>query len=452
MDVLGSAGLVLRNLSLTQNNFSRDVRTLATGLRVNSAVDDPSGLAIADTFQSKVMGLQQSVTNVQTGGNLLNVADGALSTVTSILQRIRSLVVQAHSDINSLDQLNNIQTEINQLLLEINKISSTVSFNGLKLFDGAFDTSQGTTDGITQVPSPTLAADGSSGSPNVVNADGLGNPGLLISNAGPSGMGNAIPALMVFQVLSYSDNAVDPDTGTPVGPGVYVQFSAYSQSSGFGAAPLMVDTSAVPINAGPIMSTFATPNGSSNLLEFTLANLTQADVGATIAFQTTNGTAAATGTPLTINDGGSEGTTVSVSLPTLSTNALNISGISVLPPNVVNFINQLQGPSSSNNLAVASSEIAVDAALQQVNDARAQIGAQAVALQQDASNSGVAIVNYTATESNIRDANIGQATTDFARNQILNQVGTSVLAQLRVSAEQLSALLFSATGSSHVHG
>src|SRR5579862_1643800 len=143
MDVLGSAGPVLQNQALTQNRLATDVNALASGLRVRSASDDPSGYTISETLQTKVAGLQQSTTNVQTANNLLNVADGALSSIVLVLQRIRSLVVESNSDVNSQNDLQNIQSEINQLLLEINRIAANTSFNGLSLFNGNFQQSTG---------------------------------------------------------------------------------------------------------------------------------------------------------------------------------------------------------------------------------------------------------------------------------------------------------------------
>ena len=138
MDVLGSAGWVLQNQALTQNRLAKDVNALASGLRVRSASDDPSGYTVSETLQTKVAGLQQSVTNVQTANNLLAVADGALTSIEDVLQRIRSLVVESNSDINSQEDLQGIQSEIDQLMIEINKISTTTNFNGLQLFSGQF--------------------------------------------------------------------------------------------------------------------------------------------------------------------------------------------------------------------------------------------------------------------------------------------------------------------------
>lgn len=457
MDVLGSAGWVLQNQALTQNRLATDVNALASGLRVRSASDDPSGYTIAETLHSKVTGLQQSVINVQTGNNLLNVAEGALNSVELILQRIRSLVVEANSDINSETDLVTIQAEIDQLLLEINKISSDTNFNGLKLFTGQFDNGSGASNhaaSITEINSPILNANGAQGYNLTSNSQ-------IDSNGDPTGPGpgpfiepfhqlmtQQVPALLVFQVLSYSPNAVDPDTGLNVGPGVYVEFQAYSTDPSMGNAPLYQDISALAVNAGPIINAqYDAPisfgGGSPKLLlQFSVANLTQADVGATAAFITTTATAnTATGEPLTINDGGDEGKTVSINLPTINTVALDISDLSVTRPDTVNFTNTVTGQASSNVMAAAFAEQRIDSALEVVTQARAQIGAQTVALQQDADNDNVAIVNYTASESNIRDTDVGRTVTDYTREQIMVSVGTSVLSHLEVSTQQLTALL-----------
>lgn len=449
MDVLGSTGQILRNLSIVQNNLSSDTRALASGLRVQSAADDPSGLAIAETVQSKVAGLQQSVNNVQTAGNLLNVADAALNSVQSILRRIRSLVVESRSDLQSNGDLQNIQSEIATMLQEINKISSNTSFNGLKLFDGSHDTSQATPISVTQVasPVPDSSTSGSASSTDVVNADGLGNPGPLITLAGagipPAGF--FVPTFMTFEVTGYDASAVDPDSGTNVGPGVYVKFTAYSTDPSLGGSPQFVDTSAVPVNGGQITGTdFIAPGSGLDLLNFNVANLTAADVGTSISFVTSAGTTAGTGTALNINDGGQEGTTVSISLPNLSTNTLGVNDISVLAPDQINFLNASLGASSSNQYAASAAEIKIDAALDVISQVRSEVGAQSVALGQDANNASLTIVNETVAESQIRDADIGRTVTDYTKNQILAEIGTGVLSQMGVEANLLTRLLIGA--------
>lgn len=454
MNILGGADSVLLNFDRNQQNEETAVRQLSSGLRIESAADDPSGLAISENLKTRITGLQQAVTNVQSGSNLLNVVDNALSSVSGILQRIRSLTVESRSDINSSTQLQAIQDEINQLLQEVNKIGESTNFNGLSLLNGAFDTSAATQNRIVQIASPILNADGSIGSPNVSNYDGLGNAGPLIPTVTTPGSAFT-PAIVVFQVTGYDPNAIDYKSGSNVGPGDYVQVTSYSTASNFGPAPEYLDPNAQPINSGifPAPGTpvdYAEPGGGGAVasLAFTLANLTPQDVGATVAFEGIAGQAAGTGHALNINDGGVEGSTVSISLPTINSNQLGLSGISVLAPATVMYDPatgnyDIMGQSSSNNLAAADAQFKVDQALQSIGTVQAQVGAQMVAMQQDSNNAGLGIVNYTASQSMIADTNIASTVSDFTREQILTNIGTSVLSSMQVDAATLTTLLIS---------
>jgi flagellin len=453
MNVLTGADVVLLNLDRNQQAFEKTVSQLSSGLRVNSAADDPSGNAIATNLTSKVGGLQQAVNNVQNGINALNVANGALVTVQNILVRINNLLVEANSDINSSEDLQDIQTEINSLLSEINTIGEKTNFNGLNLLNGAFDSSPGTNPSFTQVTSPY------GGTTTVTNETGTpgGASGPLVTQAGiPLVNGAFVPALMVFTVTSYSNNAVDPDTGTNVGPGVYVQFDAYSLSNTNNGtymlgAQLYQDVSAVAVNAGQSgVTDYVTPAGTGLLLNFNLSNLTAADVGSSIAFLSQDGAGASTGTPLAINDGGDEGQTLNFSLPTVNTNALGLSGISVLYPQTVGITPgsfnapQLNGPSSSSNIPASSAQLLVQQALTTITTNEAQIGAQIIAMNDDNSDDNTAIVNLQSSVSDITDLNVGQATTQYTQEQILTSVGTEVLSQIQSNGKIMTALLIQA--------
>jgi len=131
------ANATAENLARNQSALQTSVTRLSSGLRINSAADDPSGLAIAANLQSQVAGFDQATQNVQNATNAASVADGALATTTDLLQRIRSLAVEAASDISSNADKANIQTEISALLLEVNRISQDTSFNGVTLLDGS---------------------------------------------------------------------------------------------------------------------------------------------------------------------------------------------------------------------------------------------------------------------------------------------------------------------------
>src|SRR6202011_3808781 len=129
-----SAGL---NLNRNQGALHTAVTRLSSGLRINTAADDPSGLAIAESLQAQVNGFDQGARNVQDATNAAQVAEGALQTTTDILQRIRTLAVEGASDITSSSDRGNLQKEVQQLLLEVNRISQNTNFNGQALLDGS---------------------------------------------------------------------------------------------------------------------------------------------------------------------------------------------------------------------------------------------------------------------------------------------------------------------------
>src|SRR5579872_7370049 len=114
------ANSVALNVNRTQNALGQSVTRLSSGLRINSAADDPSGLAISENLHSQVGGFDQGARNVQDANNAATVAEGALQTVTDILQRAHSLAVEASSDITSPTDRQSLQAEIVQLLLEVN--------------------------------------------------------------------------------------------------------------------------------------------------------------------------------------------------------------------------------------------------------------------------------------------------------------------------------------------
>lgn len=454
MDVLRSTGQVELSLFRTQMDEERNVRALASGLRVVSASDDPSGLAISTNIQTKVSGLQQGVQNVQTANNLLSTADATLASVQQILERVHALVIQASSDFNSNGDLQSIQSEIETLLQEVDKIASTAKFNGINLFDGSLATSASAYD-----TSPTAISvspfDGGT-SPDVYDFTGSGTP-----NSGPMiyadpahgtvmyGSPGFVSGLTEFKVVGYSTNPVDPNLGALGSPGVYLQITQYSSDPNFGGsggATEQISVSAIPVGAGedegsgfPLALTNA--NGTQNMLYFDLANLSQQDVGVAMAFQTFDASSPANGKALSINQGAGEGDDVSISLPSVSASALGISNISVLDPGVVDWQNNPLGTSTTNAAATADAEGRVQHAIDAISQARARVGAQSVALQEGASDASLEILNQTAAMSGIRDANIGQSASALVKDQILSTIDVSVIAQMQVDAKLVIGLV-----------
>ena len=126
-----------RNLSNTQNDLSMSLEKLSSGFRINRAADDAAGLAISEGLRAQVGGLNVAARNAQDGISVIQTAEGALTEVHSILQRMRDLAVQAGSDSNNADSRTALQGEINGLASELNRIGANTQFNGINLMDGA---------------------------------------------------------------------------------------------------------------------------------------------------------------------------------------------------------------------------------------------------------------------------------------------------------------------------
>ncbi len=129
-----------RNLSVTQGQMSKSLEKLSSGFRINRAADDAAGLAISEGLRSQVGGLKQASRNAQDGISVVQTAEGALTEVHSILQRMRDLAVQASNDSNSTEARSAIGAEVTQLQSELTRIADSTNFNGTKLLDGSAGT------------------------------------------------------------------------------------------------------------------------------------------------------------------------------------------------------------------------------------------------------------------------------------------------------------------------
>jgi len=119
-----------RNLSASQGSLATSMQRLSSGLRINSGKDDAAGLGIADRMNAQIKGITVAVRNANDGISLAQTAEGALSTVTDVLQRMRELAVQAQNGSNGTSDRTNLDTEYQQLSAEITRIAAQTKFNG----------------------------------------------------------------------------------------------------------------------------------------------------------------------------------------------------------------------------------------------------------------------------------------------------------------------------------
>ena len=125
-------------LTVNQGNVEKSIQKLSSGLRINSAADDASGLAISEKMRAQIRGLDQAESNAQDGISLLQTAEGALQQTTDILQRMRELVIKGqNTGVLTDEDRTSISNELSTLRDEIDRISTSTTFNGKKLLDGS---------------------------------------------------------------------------------------------------------------------------------------------------------------------------------------------------------------------------------------------------------------------------------------------------------------------------
>ena len=122
-----------RQLGITNTNLARSTEKLSSGYRVNRAADDAAGLSISEKMRGQIRGLEQASTNAEDGQSLIQTAEGALSEIHSVLQRMRELTVQASNDTNVSADRKAIAKEVRALTSEINRIATQTQFNTMGL-------------------------------------------------------------------------------------------------------------------------------------------------------------------------------------------------------------------------------------------------------------------------------------------------------------------------------
>ena len=138
-----SALFASRLLTQTSAALNKSIERLSSGLRINRAADDAAGFGVSERMRTQVNGLEQSKRNAQDAISLIQVAEGGLSQISDMLQRLRTLAVQASNDTNTTVDRRVVQTEVNQLIAEVGRQASATSFNGRILLNGTFASGTG---------------------------------------------------------------------------------------------------------------------------------------------------------------------------------------------------------------------------------------------------------------------------------------------------------------------
>ncbi len=133
-----SAMFAQRTLGATNDSIGNDISKLSSGMRINKAGDDASGLAVSEKMRSQIRGLNQASQNASNGISFLQTTEGYLQETSDIMQRIRELAVQASNGIYTSEDRMQIQVEVSQLVAEVDRIASAAQFNGMNMLTGRF--------------------------------------------------------------------------------------------------------------------------------------------------------------------------------------------------------------------------------------------------------------------------------------------------------------------------
>ena len=407
-----------RNLSTTNDAMSKSLERLSSGFRINKASDDAAGLAISEGLRSQIGGMSQAVRNTQDGTSVVQTAEGALSTTTSILQRMRDLSVQASStgSLND-DAKSSIQKEMSQLKSELTRISDTTTFNGTKLLDGNYK-------GTFQVGAnagETISVNiGRAASAKGLGVDGVDVTGNGLYTAGAAGAGkvsttnatSGAPAVLTITAAASQDFGAASGTAA--------SFENLTGQISFGGKTFdlgSVDYS----NADNDNNAATTPTSGQALTA--LNNAAKAALGLT----TNPFAASGSNLTFTVTDA-VEGYT------TTGGNAVGGAGVTAA---------QISAATATFSGATGASEAikAIDSAIKSVSSQRADLGAIQNRFEHTVNNLNTAIENTTSSESRIRDTDMAAEMSKFTRSQVLTQAGTSMLAQANQSTQSILKLL-----------
>ncbi|QXE20235.1 flagellin [Clostridium sp. 001] len=261
------ANNAIRNMNINSGNASKSMQKLSSGLRINSAADDAAGLAISEKMRGQINGLDQASSNSQDGISMIQTAEGALNETTSILQRMKQLATQSANDTNVGDDRSQIQSEMNQLTSEINRIGNTTEFNTQKLLDGGASAS-----GVKNSSTEATGVAAKGGEIKALNAIDIGNS--AISNTNDSAL------TLTFLVTDNGSKAV---TFTVNGASFKTLYDQTDAGKAGKDATNDMRRAAIQKVLGEISSSsaFTMPNGT-NLSKVTLAdvaNITVSDDG-----------------------------------------------------------------------------------------------------------------------------------------------------------------------------
>ncbi|MGB7283632.1 MAG: flagellin [Candidatus Acidiferrum sp.] len=427
-------------LNITQNNLQNTLFQLSSGSRINSGADDAAGLAIANGLEANITALTQSSANANTGVGALQVADGALAQVTTLLNRAVTLATESATGTVGTSQRGALQAEYSQIQSEIDSIGSTTSFNGSSVFNSQpasiflSDGENSTTISANQINLTSASLLQAAGQSATLSASGAITAGDTVT------IGNT---LYTFVAASNAATAAPSTLSTADATGATAQTS--NVAAGTGAVNVLIDSNtndnqqtqltntlanlAAAVNGGAGSGTVYQAGGNAN------PDATATASGLSVTFSATPvGLGLGDGTATQLASDATGGVSIATTSAGLALLGGDAGGTGLLATGAA-------GTDLSTATDAQAALTAINNAIATVASDRGNIGAVINRLQAASNVESVQVQNLTSAEDQITAANIPQQVTNLSEYSILNQSGISALAQANSTQQSILKLL-----------
>ena len=374
-----SAMLSNNALANNDNLLAQSLERLSSGLKINHAKDNPAGLAMAKRMNAQIEGLSKANDNANDGISVIETADGAMTEISEMLQRMNELAIKAANGPMSDSDRETVQDEVSQLKEEVTRISETLEFNGQKLLNGEFelkgyvygDLDVKVSEYSKEVPAKKYTINEISIEKEMINGEETGN--YIVTKLD---IGNEFPAGATAQVSK--DNLL-----------------TIKGTNGF---EMTLDLAKIDLE-----------KTLENQTDVTIQNLT-VDITGIGAMR--------------LQVGANEGQVLAVEIPAISLRNMGIENLDV---------------STKEGALKGIGDI--DKAVKYVSDVRGRLGAYQNRLESTVNSLDVTSENMTAAYSRIMDIDMAEEMTNYSTYQVLTQAGTSMLAQANQRPSQVLQLL-----------
>ena len=400
-----------RMLGVTTSKQAKSTEKLSSGYKINRAADDAAGLSISEKMRKQIRGLTQASSNAQDGISAVQTAEGALNEVQDMLQRMNELAVKAANGTNSEDDRNYIQDEVNQLIKEIDRVSTTTKFNETYLLKG---------DDTVKFTAPTTNLTATKGTDG--DADNQQTYELTITANSFKTEGGKSDVTFSLMGKNFSVRLEDTDDNKTLATKL---------------AKAMNENKITDSNVGAFNATV-----TDNVITLTAAkNGVVADD--TVIKDGAELTAKGTGVLTLDLHVGADSTAdnqISVDIKQMSASVLGLkTGNSTTGTNTGDLDTLLVNGKDDKHARDAIDTIS--AALQEVSKQRSALGAAQNRLEHTIANLDNVVENTTSAESSIRDTDMATEMVKYSNNNILAQAGQAMLAQANQSNQGVLSLL-----------